>query len=492
LPVLRRVLNELAAGRSAARSKLVSTYYDTEDRALARRGSELRVRRDNGHFIQTVKADRASDSALLARGEWEDAIADARPDPGARESGRFLTADIADRVAPVFETEVTRLVTDLSPAPGTRIEAAIDRGTIRAPGRKPGERISEIELELKSGPVTALYDVALRLLAEAPVRVECRSKAERGYRLAAGRRTAQATRADPLALDPGLSAEKALQRIGHVCLTQILRNEAPIFAGQAEGIHQMRVAVRRLRAVLSAFRKMLPPEQRRWASDELRWLADALGEARNLDVFEGVVVRSAREALPDVATLRTLAGAARQRRQAAYSAARETIRSPRYTALLLGLMRWFDGRGWREGERAHALDQPIADVAPRLLKKLRRRAKRRSMGFARQPAEARHKLRIALKKLRYTSELLSSLYDEPAVDKFTARLKRLQDDLGDANDVRAAHDIIAELARDKDGPAIARAGKIVLAWHEHRLLANQPKTREHLRRLIAAEPFWRG
>ena len=486
------MLHDLAAGASAARSKLVSTYYDTEDRALARQGSVLRVRRDNGHFIQTVKSAGAPGSTPLARGEWEDAIAGERPDPGAAESGRFLTADIADRVAPVFQTEVTRLVTDLSPAPGTHIEAAIDRGTIRAPGKKPGERISEIELELKSGPVTALYDVALRLLAEAPVRLEWRSKAERGYRLAAGHPIAPAARADPLALDPGLSAEEALQRIGRVCLEQILRNESAIFAGRADGIHQMRVAVRRLRAVLSAFRKLLPSEQRHWASDELRWLANALGEARNLDVFEGAVVRPAREALPDVAALRVLTAAARQRRQAAYAAVRQTIRSPRYTALLLGLMRWFDGRGWRDGEPARVLEQPIGNIAAPLLDKLRRAAKRRGKGFARQSAEARHKLRIALKKLRYTSEVLSGLYEAQAVEKFTARLKRLQDDLGDANDVRAARDIVAQLARGKDGATIARAGRIVLAWHHHRLVARQPKTRKDLRRLLAADPFWRG
>jgi inorganic triphosphatase YgiF len=450
----------------------------------------LRVRRRNGHYIQTVKSACPPGDTSLARGEWEDAIAGERPDPLAGESGRFLTSEIADRVAPVFRTEVTRLVTDLSPAPGTHIEAAIDRGTIRAPGKKPGERISEVELELKSGPITALYDIALRLLAEAPVRLEWRSKAERGYRLAEGQPTDKAAHAHPPALDPALSAEEALQRIGRACLEQVLHNEAAIFAGRVDGIHQMRVGVRRLRAVLSAFKKMLPPEQRRWASDELSWLADALGEARNLDVFDGAVIRPAREALPDVRALRVLTAAARRRRKPAYAAARHAVRSPRYTALLLGLLRWFDGCGWRDGEGTHVLAQPIGDIAPPLLDNLRRAAKKRAKGFAGQSAAERHKLRIALKKLRYASELLSGLYEEKAVEKFTARLKRLQDDLGDANDVRAAQDIVAGLACGGDGTTIARAGKIVLDWHHRRLVERRSKTRKHLRGLLAAEPFW--
>ena len=195
--------------------------------------------------------------------------------------------------------------------------------------------------------------------------------------------------------------------------------------------------------------------------------------------------------MPDVAALRVLSAAARRRRRAAYAAARHAIGSPRYTALLLGLMRWFDGSGWRDGEGACKLQQPIGDILPPLLDKLRRRAKRRGKGFAGQSAKERHKLRIALKKLRYTSELLSGLYDTAAVEMFTGGLKRLQDDLGDANDVRVAQDIVAELAHGPDGATIARAGKIVLNWHRRRLVARQPKTKMHLDELLDTEPFWR-
>ena len=489
---MRRVLRDMAAGASAKRSKLVSVYYDTEDRALARQGSVLRVRRRDGQYIQTVKSASVPGGSPLARGEWEDTIAGEHPDPRAPQSGRFLTPDIADRVAPVFRTEVTRLVTDLSPAPGTRIEAAIDRGTIRAPGKTAVKRISELELELKSGPVTALYDVALRLLAAAPVRLEWRSKAERGHLLAAGRPLAQTVRAEPFALDPELSAEAALQRIGRASVDRIVRNEAAIVAGRADGVHQMRVAGRRLRAVLSGFRKMLPAEERHWANGELRWLSGALGEARNLDVFESALIGPAREALPDVAALRVLSAAARRQRRAAYAAARHAIRSPRYTALLLGLMRWFDGSSWRDGEAASELQQPIGDILPPLLDKLRRRAKRRGKGFAGLSAKERHKLRIALKKLRYTSELLSGLSAAAAVRAFTGGLKRLQDELGEANDLRGARDIIAKLAHGPDGATIARAGKIVLNWHRRRLVARQPQTKMHLRGLLDTEPFWRG
>jgi len=489
MPRLRRALEAMAPGGKIASAKLVSTYYDTADRALARRGWALRVRQHDGNFVQTVKSTGMVGDTPLARGEWEDPVASALPDPRAGDSGRFLTPDIADRLKPLFRTEVTRLVTELSPTTGVRIEAAIDRGEICAPGKSPVERISEIELELKNGPVTALYDLALQLLEVAPLRFEQRSKADRGYRLAAGGPSVATVRARPFSLDPGLSADAALQRIGVACLDQAIRSEDAIIAGQADAVHQMRVAIRRLRAALSGFRDILPVEPRRWASGELRWLAGVLGDARNLDVFDSVLLGPVRGMLPDA---RQLDAALKRRRRAAYAAAGRAIRSPRYTALMLRLLRWFDSCGWREGDSAtREPHRPIGEIAPKLLDQRRRAAKKAGKGFAGQSPEDRHRLRIALKKLRYTGELLGGLYDPSRVHKFTERLKRLQDDLGHANDLRVGEAIVAELARNGANTGIMDAGRQVIDFHRHRVADLEPKVRKHLRRLLRTEPFWR-
>ena len=87
------------------------------------------------------------------------------------------------------------------------------------------EPISEIELELKSGNPAVLFDVALRLLEAAPVRIETRSRAERGYRLLGAASLPQALHAGPVALYPAMAVEAALQRFGRQCLTHLLRNE---------------------------------------------------------------------------------------------------------------------------------------------------------------------------------------------------------------------------------------------------------------------------
>ena len=258
-------------------------------------------------------------------------------------------------------------------------------------------------------------------------------------------------------------------------------------------MHQMRVAVRRLHAILSTFGKLLPEGERRRASEELRWLADALGPARNLDVFETALLTPAQQALGDDPALEKLVTAVERRRRAAYRKAARAIRSTRYTGLMLRLLRWFESCGWREGDGGAGLGQPIDAIAARVLRDRRRVARKRSKGFGGQSAEERHRLRIALKKLRYGAELLASLYEgRAAVERFVKRVKRLQDDLGRANDVRVGHDIVAELARPaaRNG-AIAEAGQRMLDWHEHRLAHREPKLRKHLHRLFETEPFWR-
>ena len=104
---------------------------------------------------------------------------------------------------PLFVTEFDRVAIEIEPKPGTRIEAAVDRGMIRASESGRSEPISEVELELKDGDPAALYDLALELLETAPLRIDLRSKSERGYRLAAGGdEPSTAISAEPVVLDP--------------------------------------------------------------------------------------------------------------------------------------------------------------------------------------------------------------------------------------------------------------------------------------------------
>lgn len=492
LPKLKRALVAMSRGAPAEPAALVSTYYDTPDRALARRGMVLRIREKEGRFTQTVKIEAAPGEGWLVRGEWEDAVCGNRPHLDAPHSGRHVPKELAGALRPVFATEVTRSTIILAPDRAVRIEAAIDEGEIRA-GRRI-EPISEIELELRQGPITLLYDIAERLLDAAPLHIEARSKAERGYRLSGAARDPEAVHAEPVALDPDLSGRAALLRIARSCLGQFLRNRPAALTQNPEGVHQMRVALRRLRAALSAFKGELPASERRRTVAALRRLTRSLAGARNLDVLADELLPPVRAALPQETDLDHLATAVDWARRNAYARLQEEILSPRFTALILHLLHGFETWGTApSGDPAETpAGPPIAGLAPRLIDRHRRAVRRRGKGFRRQNARQRHRLRIAVKKLRYTIEMFGSLFAAVHSAKFVKRLRRLQDELGYANDVRVAHELIAELcAQAEPGGRLARAGSLVLDWHARRLARRRRKLRRRLRRLRSARSFWR-
>jgi len=497
LEKLKRVLLAMPAVKSEVRLKLVSTYYDTSALALYRERLSLRVRKQGREFVQTVKAENPIQLDMLERREWEDQIRSKRPVLDAPKPGKWLRDVVRDReLRPVFTTTVTRTAIAISPDPSTRIEAAIDEGEIRTCNGDAVAPISEIELELKNGDPRVIFDVALKLLEAAPIRIETRSKAERGYRLlGTDGLTPQAVRVGPVELDPAMSVETALERIGRRCLTHLLSNEQPALAGEPEGIHQMRVAVRRLRSALLALKRPLQEEHYRWASEELRWIAHALAPVRNLDIFATSLLPPVTRALPARPDFERLVDATERRRRAALDDAKKAILSERYTESMLRLLRWFVARGWRDqqiSEHAVVLLAPIVDVAPDLIQRHHRKACKRSNRFEELTATQRHKLRIALKHLHYIVEFLGSLFDRVSVRTFVKCLKSLQDDLGYANDVRVAHDLVDQIgdATNQDVSAINRAGGIVLGWHERVLADRNLKIRRRVRRFRRLDHFW--
>jgi CHAD domain-containing protein len=293
-----------------------------------------------------------------------------------------------------------------------------------------------------------------------------------------------------------MTVEEALQRVGRACLGHLLRNQPAALAGSIEGVHQVRVATRRLRSMLSAVKELLSEGERRWVSDEIKAITGALGPARNLDVFATELLPPARDEAPDQPGWDELSAATESAREKAHRHVADEIGSPRHTATLLRLLRWFEGCGWR-GERREgpddAMTTAIGTIAPAVLDRRRVSVRKRSRHFRRLPARGRHRVRIAVKKLRYAIELLEGLYDRDDARPFIKRLKRVQDELGYANDVRVAYGIMIELGRSAPTvEPLADAGAQMLAHHERHLAKDEDNIRRHLKELNRTPPFWRA
>lgn len=469
------------AREAGSRKLLESTYFDSDDLRLSRRGVTVRVRKAGDRHLLTVKTAPEADG--LGRGEWEYPLPGSGLDLSVIADGEaqaLLGAVGAGDLKPVFTTVVEREAVEVTVGEGdsaSRIEIAFDSGDIRLPDGR-SVPVSEVELELLAGSAAALYRLAQELAEAAPVRLEARTKAARGFALAAGQGD-MVVKADKLALEPETTVEGALARIVHSCLNHLVANEAVSVAGEdPEGIHQMRVALRRLRSAIALFRPFVPTDQYLWLVGEIKWLAGNLGPARDWDVFLTELLAPVRDAFRQanghgrsaVADIEALAAAAEARRQQAYETAREAIRSPRYTGFLLGLGAWVERRGWRDqpvSENAIRLFGPVTDLADHLLDKRHKKARRAGHGFEELSVNDRHQLRIALKKLRYATEFFRSLYDEKPAKRYIQQLSAFQDALGHLNDVATATRLLHDLHADgsRSAPGEPRAAGLVIGWH---------------------------
>lgn len=133
---------------------------------------------------------------------------------------------------------------------------------------------------------------------------------------------------------------------------------------------------------------------------------------------------------------------------------------------------------------------PIGTLAPSLIGRQYKKVKKVADGFDQLTPQRRHEFRIAVKKLRYTIEFLENLYDTKEVAEFVRSLKPLQDDLGYANDVRVANELLGDLRISDGAVTIARAAGVVLGWHDRGLADFDRKLRKHMRRFRRARPFW--
>jgi CHAD domain-containing protein len=189
-----------------------------------------------------------------------------------------------------------------------------------------------------------------------------------------------------------------------------------------------------------------------------------------------------------------LRGAAEPHRIAAYTALREAFADARYNRFHLSLSRWIASRGWRnelENRWLAVLLEPAAMLAGRVLTRLHRRALKRGEGFQHLPPEARHKLRIALKKLRYATEFFQGLYSTHAdTTSYLKCLASLQNALGHANDATITQPFLSMLASDPVTPEIQRTIGAVIGWQARDRTMIENRLHKHWRRFKTTRTFW--
>ncbi len=469
-PTAQRALlrHPLLSSVERRQERLANIYYDTPDLRLHARGIALRLRRQGRVWLQTVKCAGAAAGGLSTRPEWETPYQGALDfaavdDPAIREW--LSRPKIRNRLQPVLETNFSRSIWRLEPAPGQVALAMLDRGWIAAAGRR--EAISELELELAEGEVALLFELADELAKRLPLTPAVLSKAERGYRLFAGA-PPQPVKAAASPVDRGMSPLAAFRSIALSCLDHLQRNHpGALAADDPEFIHQMRVASRRLRAALRLFAPRLAENFAEDWLPGLRTLMAKLGQARDLDVLAEEIVAPVQAGMPDDARLAALAAALAARRHSAREAALQHLRSADYGRLLLRAMAALQmpaAAAATAGTDHHAeAAGSLADFAARRATRLHRRVEELAAAAKAADAPSLHRLRIGIKRLRYALEFFAPLARQGELRRALARLTGLQDELGRLNDLAGAGRLLGECAGDD--AALREAVALVGGWH---------------------------
>jgi triphosphatase len=452
---LAAVLAAAPAGDDESR-ELISVYFDTPDLALQKAGVSLRVRESKGRRVQTLKRGEG-----LSREEHEAPIAGEEPDPDVGPLKEFLPE--GGRLDPAFNVRVTRRQRTFR-YQDAEIELALDQGEVS--GGTSHAPICEVELELKSGPPQALFALAQELSKAAPLYLSFDGKAMRGQALVAGA-PLEARRSGKVTLPPRATVVQAFQAVAYNALGQIAANATVLRAeADAEAVHQLRVAVRRLRSALSTFKALVSDARMEAVKADLKWLATSLNDARNLDVFAAGAAAQAKAMPSPPPGLDALTAGLDAVRRHAWAKAAETASSERFRALMIDTTAWMETGDWLEA----AQPASAKAFAGRALRKRLKKVLQGGRHLRRADDAARHHLRIEGKKLRYAAEAFASLYPQKPMNRFIGRVKDLQEALGDLNDLVVAGPLLASLPLEHEaafaagellGLRIARKGRMI-------------------------------
>ena len=492
------------ASDSAAKPvSLVSVYFDTDELKLHQKGLSLRVRRIGRRHVQTIKQENPGNAALFARGEWEHDVATKQPDlDAARDTALapLLNNKLRRALKPVFETRVHRKVFQIRRGQSD-IEISIDKGKIEA-GRKSSP-LCEVELELKQGQAADLFKLAKILAHEVPVQVAVKSKADRGYALLTAEKAAP-VKAVPVSIAPESDVQHAFQIIARACLHQLVANQSLMLAGDEEALHQMRVALRRLRAAISLFSEMLSDPQTEALKSEFKWITGELGPAREFEIFLKCVAKPVVDLGRDEPGMTLVSREFRQKCEDALARARAAVESLRFRDLAIDTAAWIETGDWTRNPNdavGKLREHPFAAVAAEQLCRLWKKLLKSGKCLDALDPQHRHRLRIQAKKLRYAAEFFAPAFARKKSilrrKDFVTSLQQLQDALGELNDIAVNEKLLKQLGDCEDAGAKRHGGRSRKAFLGHlsgrEKVRRAPLLKEAERAYAAfakAKPFW--
>ena len=430
--------------------RLSTTYLDTDDLRLARWGVSLRHRDGQGW---TVKLPPETDGTLLVRPELEFAGNGLRPPAAAVDVVRAFIR--SKELHPQTRLETLRRRTALRDAWGRLLADVVDDEVAVLEGRRIAARFRELEVEIGDELPPGLLDALLERLRDAGAGAPDPTPK---YIRALGSRASQPPEVPIPELTSGATAGEVVRRaIAASVVRLILHDPVVRLDTDPEGVHQARVATRRLRSDLRTFGRLLDPAWVGALRDELALLGTILGAVRDGDVLlERMRARATRLSPQSARGANRVLATLESERDEAHAELLAALRGKRYVALLDRLV---------AAANAPVLlpeaDVPAAAVLPGLVRRPWRSLAKRVRALDRKPTDEQlHDVRIRTKRVRYAAEAAEPLVGKEA-RALASAAAALQEVLGDLNDAVVAERWLREWARTSHSiPAVFAAGEL--------------------------------
>ncbi|ACE99954.1 CHAD domain containing protein [Rhodopseudomonas palustris TIE-1] len=250
--------------------------------------------------------------------------------------------------------------------------------------------------------------------------------------------------AHDIVLSQNAGSAEAFRAIATELLRLTAAQQPKVRRRDPTGVHQMRIALRRMRAAISVFGELIEGRDTQRLKRELKWLAGRLAPARDLHLLE-VKIKSAQLGTGSPAFLKRLGSD----RGAAFASASATVELQRFRKLMSDLQRWIDAGEWTRG--ANDAERPsAAEFGQQVLARRARKLNKRLEKLEQLDDEERHQVRIAAKKLNYAIGFFESLFDGRTgkrLERFRKHLKKLLDALGALNDVAVHRKLAGKFSR---------------------------------------------
>lgn len=475
-PDKREAILKALQRKSVQHTHTQNLYFDNEQFELFQRSILLKQHLENEQWLQILKStsnhytEHFEIKELLSSNDHKIQVEHYQKNKHIPKEIRKLISSLANPLSLQFSTNFERSST-LFNFQNSQIIVELDRGLMQV--NQDQFEIYELRFQLKQGTIQDLISFILPRVKRYSLWLDIRSHVQQGFQYAQDEQEIPVQQQIPLHLNKNDSTEQALKKVIHHCLQHLLPNSTAIASQQfnSEHVHQARVAIRRLRSALKTFSGWSQHIDLTW-QDELANLFRELGTSRDLSMFY-------EELLPQLEALDAPKFKLESLPQYENHKLSDLFKSLSFASLVLSLIQFVHQDIHEQSSKS------IEKTIHKKLEQLHESIQLDAENYLSLDVEARHRTRKRLKRLRYSVEFISSLYDQSSVKTYLKALKPAQESLGKYNDLIVAENLLKPYVTNQ--PEVWFALGWIAAEKQNALMQSQ----QDLLHFAQVKTFWK-